>query len=59
MQNNVESPRNFRARWTRLVRYFKINFGSRWDRVYLCSMAPMSAELVRDYEEAEQHHRQW
>ena len=58
MQYNKESVPTLQARWRRIVRYLNAQFDS-WDRVYLCSMAPMSAELVRDYEEAEQHHRQW
>ncbi len=58
MQYNQEGVPTFQARWRRIVRYFKVRFDS-WDRVYLCSMAPMSAEFVRDYEEAEQHHHQW
>ena len=30
-----------------------------WDRAYLCSMAPMSAEALRENEEASRSHAQY
>ena len=57
-QIKVDNTHGLIARWNRMVRYIN-NMANAWDRVYLCSMAPISAEVVRDYEVADQNHRAW
>lgn len=44
----VATLRKFITHWNKVA--------DRWDRVYLCSAAPLSAELMRDHEEAQLYH---
>jgi hypothetical protein len=59
MQTAMNAARGLMAHLIRLVNSWKQDRTEGWDRVYLCSAAPLGAEFVRDYEEAERHHHQW
>jgi hypothetical protein len=58
MQMTMNAARGLVARLIHIMTSWK-TAADRWDRVYLCSAAPLGAEFVRDYEEAELHHHQW
>ena len=58
MQTPMKTAQTLLAKLAQRLTFWKER-ADRWDRVYLCSMAPMSAEFVRDYEEAQRHHSQW
>ena len=59
MQKMMNAARGLMAYFARILASWKQDRTERWDRVYLCSAAPLGAEFVRDYEEAENHHHEW
>lgn len=56
MQARTNTRRRFMTKLRYFITYWN-RIADRWDRVYLCSAAPLSAELMRDYEEAQLYHR--
>jgi hypothetical protein len=58
MQRAINNTKEFMANLRLWISHWKTNTDE-WDRYYLCAASPLSAEFVRDYEEAERHHPQW
>ncbi len=59
MQTSMNNARKFVADLFRRMASWQAGQADRWDRVSLCSMAPISAGFVRDQEEAERRHHSW
>ena len=56
MKISVISAKTVLSRLSRFFHRFGADRPEEWDRMYLCSMAPMSAGALRHNEEAEHIH---
>ena len=52
----ITNAKQMLAHFRRFWSYLNAGPQQEWDRVYLCSMAPMSAGALRQNEEAERIH---